>query len=91
MNHPVATSFAMSVVSEEDQAVTNSVRMFMWNVAWMVSTQAGGMLIERHGYAVPMVITMSLYAAAGGLFYAFFHGMRPAAACARAETEPPWE
>lgn len=91
MNHPVATSFAMSVVSEKDQAVTNSVRMFMWNVAWMVSTQVGGMLIERHGYAVPMVITMTLYAVAGGLFYAFFRRMHPAATRAPVEGEPPWE
>ncbi len=80
MNHPVSTSFAMSVVAEEDQAVTNSLRELMWNIAWMVSTQVGGILIERRGYAVPMFVTMTLYALAGGLFYAFFHGVKPAPA-----------
>jgi predicted MFS family arabinose efflux permease len=85
MNQPVASSFSMSVVSPEDQAVTNSVRELAWNTAWMVSTQAGGMLIERAGYAPPMFITMSLYALAATLFYAFFRGQRqPATGAARA-------
>jgi len=76
MNQPVSVGFSMSVVAPEDQAVTNSVRELAWNTAWMVSTQAGGMLIERAAYTPPMFITMSLYAVAATLFYAFFrrHG-----------------
>jgi len=89
MNNPVATSFTMSVVSEKDLAVTNSVRMFTWNIAWMVSTQVGGILIERHGYAVPMVITMTFYAIAAAFFYGFFHRMHPAPTRVPIEGEPP--
>ncbi len=76
MNQPIATSFAMSVVNHEDQAVTNSVRQLAWNFAWMVSTQIGGVMIERAGYAPPMFITMSLYAIAASLFYLFFRHSR---------------
>jgi predicted MFS family arabinose efflux permease len=76
MNHPVSSSFAMSAVTKEDQAVTNSLRMLAWNASWMVSTQFGGMLIERAGYSPPMFIAMGLYAVAAGLFYGFFHGWR---------------
>jgi predicted MFS family arabinose efflux permease len=81
MNQPISTSFSMSVVAPDDQAVTNSVRQLAWNSAWMVSTQAGGILIERAGYAAPMFITMSLYAIAATLFYASFrHHRAPAVA-----------
>jgi predicted MFS family arabinose efflux permease len=75
MNHPVSASFSMSVVDPDDQTVTNSVRELAWNSAWMVSTQVGGVLIERAGYALPMFITMSLYAVAATLFFIFFGRM----------------
>ncbi len=91
MNHPVSTSFAMSVVEPGDQAVTNSLRELTWNIAWMVSTQAGGFLIERHGYSRPMFITMTLYAVSAGLFFAFFRGVQAGKPKAALETEPAWE
>jgi predicted MFS family arabinose efflux permease len=79
MNHPVSASFSMSVVDPDDQTVTNSVRELAWNSAWMVSTQVGGVLIERAGYALPMFITMGLYAAAAALFFTFFGRIAAAA------------
>ena len=72
MNHPLITNFAMEVVSEDQQAVTNSLRMLAWNLSWMVSTQVGGWLIEREGFTLPMLITIVLYATASITTYWFF-------------------
>jgi predicted MFS family arabinose efflux permease len=88
MNHPVSIAFSMSTVPHEEQAVTNSVRELCWNLAWMVSTQLGGILIQARGYEVPMFITMSLYAMAATLFYRFFrHTARPSRPAAPLEPE----
>lgn len=72
MNHPLLTNFAMEIVSEDQQAVTNSLRMLAWNLSWMVSTQAGGWLIEHHGFTLPMMITIALYALSSVLTFWFF-------------------
>ena len=72
MNHPLLTNFAMEVVGADEQAVTNSMRMLAWNLSWMVSTQAGGWLIEKHGFTLPMLITISLYAVSSVVTYIFW-------------------
>ncbi len=74
MNQPVSMAFAMEIVPAHQQAVANSVRTFAWNSAWMVSTVAGGWIIERHGYAPGMFVTMGLYLLAASLFWTFFRG-----------------
>ena len=64
----------MEIVPEDQQTVTNSVRTFSWNLAWMVTTPLGGWLIERHGYAANMFLTMGFYLGAASLFWTFFRG-----------------
>lgn len=76
MNHPLMTNFALEVVSAEEQAVTNSVRMLAWNLSWMVSTQVGGWLIERRGFTLPMLTTIGLYFVASVLTWLFWRGHR---------------
>ena len=72
MNQPVSNAFAMEIVPEDQQTVTNSVRTFSWNFAWMITTSLGGWLIERHGYSMNMYLTMGFYLAAASLFWSFF-------------------
>jgi MFS family permease len=74
MNHPLVTNFAMEMVTSDQQAVTNSVRMLAWNISWMVSTQLGGWIIERQGFTTPMLITIVLYATSSLLLFRFFRG-----------------
>jgi predicted MFS family arabinose efflux permease len=73
-NQPVSNAFAMEIVPEDRQVVTNSVRTFSWNLAWMITTLLGGWLIERRGYAINMYLTMGLYLVAASLFWSFFRG-----------------
>jgi predicted MFS family arabinose efflux permease len=74
MNQPVSNAFAMEIVPEDQQVVTNSVRTFSWNFAWMMTTLLGGWLIEGSGYVINMYLTMGLYLAAASLFWSFFRG-----------------
>ncbi len=63
MAWPMFNNFAMEMVPEQYQAGTNSILSLAWNVAWMVSTSLGGLIIERSGFTSVMLITMSLYVA----------------------------
>ena len=74
MNQPVSNAFAMEVVPDADQAVTNSVRTLSWNLAWMLTTPLGGWLIEQRGYAANMFVTIAFYLSAAALFWTFFRG-----------------
>jgi predicted MFS family arabinose efflux permease len=76
MNHPLQTNFAMEVVSADQQAVTNSLRMLVWNLSWMISTQVGGWIIERRGFTLPMLTTIALYLIASVVTYAFWRDRR---------------
>ena len=72
MNQPLSSHFAMEVVSKRDHAVTNSLLSLSWFVAWSISADIGGAMIERYGYTPPLLIAAGLYVAASGLYWTFF-------------------
>lgn len=76
MNHPISQNFAMEVVAPHQQTVLNSMRSLAWNGSWMISTRIGGWLIQEHGFTLPMLITISLYAISAALFWRFFGSWR---------------
>lgn len=80
MNTPVLNAFAMEQVQADEQAATNSLRSLVWSGAWVISTQVGGGIIERYGFAPPMLIAITLYAASTLLFHVFFGTTRKARA-----------
>jgi len=88
MNQPLASHFAMEVVSERDHAVTNSLLSLAWFLAWSVSADIGGALIERKGYTEPLLIAAALYVAASVLYWIFFKDVEEASV-PRAEVEIP--
>ena len=78
MNQPLASHFAMEVVPARDHAVTNSLLSLAWFLAWSVSADIGGALIERKGYAEPLLIAAALYIAASVLYWIFFKNVSEA-------------
>ena len=72
MNQPLVSHFAMEVVPERDHAVTNSLLSLSWYLAWTVSAEMGGALIERKGYEEPLLIAAALYVGASVLYWIFF-------------------
>ena len=88
MNQPLAAHFAMEVVRDKDHAVTNSLLSLSWFLAWSVSADIGGALIERKGYAEPLLIAAGLYVAASILYWIFFRNVDESRV-PRAEVEIP--
>lgn len=75
MNQPLTSHFAMEVVRERDHAVTNSLLALSWFVAWAISADIGGAMIERSGYTTPLLIAAGLYVLASVLYWYFFRGV----------------
>jgi predicted MFS family arabinose efflux permease len=73
MNHPVTANFIMEAVDPRDREFTNAGKELSWSSSWMLSTQVGGWLIEAHGFAVPILVTVLLYLTSSSLFWFFFH------------------
>lgn len=72
MNGPVTQAFAMEVIPPREHAAANAVRTFGWNASWMLSTLAGGWLIDRHGFAPGMFATIGFYLASAALYWRWF-------------------
>ncbi len=72
MNQPISRNFAMEAVGVDQQPIANSILEMSWNLSWMISAQVGGWLIDRHGFAYPMLITVVLYFTASNLYFQFF-------------------
>ena len=88
MNQPLTTHFAMEVVPEREHAITNSLLSLSWFVAWSISADIGGALIQRRGYMEPLLLAALLYVIASILYGVFFHGV-PEIRMPRAEVEIP--
>jgi predicted MFS family arabinose efflux permease len=73
MNQPVSRNFAMEIVKPHEQAFTNAMVEMTWSGSWMISTQVGGILIEKHGFKIPMLIAVGLYTTGSSLYLRFFH------------------
>lgn len=72
MNQPLSSHFAMEVVQKRDHAITNSLLSLSWYLAWSVSADVGGAMIERKGYTEPLLIAAALYVGASALYWYFF-------------------
>jgi len=88
MNQPLTTHFAMEVVPEREHAITNSLLSLSWFVAWSLSADIGGTLIERRGYTEPLLLAALLYVLASVLYWLFFHRV-PEVRVPRSEVEIP--
>ena len=72
MAWPMYNNFAMEMVSEEQQAGTNSVMSLAWNASWMVSANVGGIIIQHYGFTIVMLVTVALYVTSTAFAWALF-------------------
>ena len=59
-------------MKENEQALTNALLMLSWTGSWAISANLGGKLIEAHGFTLPLLITIGLYAFSSIIYYIFF-------------------
>lgn len=69
---PIGKNFSMEMVGKSEQALVNALMMFAWTSSWMISAAIGGHLIEKHGYTLPLMITVGLYIISSISYYVFF-------------------
>jgi predicted MFS family arabinose efflux permease len=69
---PIGSNFSMEMVDKSEQALVNALLMLSWTGAWMVSTAVGGLLIEKYGYTLPLLIAVALYFISSISYYLFF-------------------
>jgi predicted MFS family arabinose efflux permease len=72
MGVPVTNTFMMESVDDCDHGLINSLSAIGWSGAWAVSTQIGGLMIEKGGFVGVFLAAIALYVISAGLYYYFF-------------------
>jgi MFS family permease len=72
MGVPVTNTFMMESVEDCDHGLINSLNAIAWNVSWAISTQIGGVMIERSGFVGVFLLAIVLYTASAILYYYYF-------------------
>jgi MFS family permease len=65
---PVTDKFCLELVPPDKRSVAHNIFQVAWTVSWAVSTALGGWLIQKTGFALPMVLTAAVY----GIYLAVF-------------------
>lgn len=85
LSHPVWRQLTMELTPGRWRAAVNGVSMLAWNLGWATSNHLGGELIENSGgwlgggvdgFALPMLLTSTLYVLAIALEARFFWSHR---------------
>ncbi len=72
LGQPIGTNFAMEMVPKSHHGLMNAFLMFAWTSSWMISTRIGGVVIERYGYTISLVVAVILYVISAITYYVFF-------------------
>ena len=72
MGSPVGTNFAMEMTPKSHHGLVNAVLTFAWTSSWMISTKAGGIVIEKYGFTVSLVAAVILYVISALLYFVTF-------------------
>src|SRR5664280_2357514 len=65
---PVTDKFCLELVPPDKRSVAHNIFMMAWTGSWAISTALGGWLIQKTGFALPMVLTAAIY----GIYLAVF-------------------
>jgi MFS family permease len=65
---PVTDKFCLELVPPDKRSVAHNIFQVAWTASWAVSTALGGWLIQKTGFALPMVLTAAVY----GIYLAVF-------------------
>jgi MFS family permease len=58
---PVTDKFCLELVPPDKRSVAHNIFMMAWTGSWAISTALGGWLIQKTGFALPMVLTAAVY------------------------------
>jgi predicted MFS family arabinose efflux permease len=69
---PIITNLGMELAHKREQGLVNALLMVAWTSSWMVSSAAGGLLIEKFGYTITINATICIYVLSSVMFYYLF-------------------
>ncbi|MHB8106413.1 MAG: MFS transporter [Candidatus Cryosericum sp.] len=69
---PVTDKFCLELVPPEKRSVAHNIFVMAWTASWAVSTALGGWLIQKTGFALPMILTAAVYGTYLAVFILFF-------------------
>lgn len=75
MSSPLADTFLMNLISEDERATASSFNVIIWRLPNAASTAVGGWLLGGGHLTLPFYLCTVFYVASIALFYAIFRGM----------------
>jgi MFS family permease len=69
---PVTDKFCLELVPPDKRSVAHNIFLMAWTGSWAVSTAVGGWLIQKTGFALPMMLTAAIYGTYLAVFILFF-------------------
>ncbi len=76
MSSPVASHFEMEKMQENECLFANSLIVFSYHLAYTISTQLGGFVIEKYSFQATFVVAAVFYLVSAGLYLWFFREER---------------
>jgi MFS family permease len=58
---PVTDKFCLELVPPDKRSVAHNIFLMAWTGSWAISTALGGWLIQKTGFALPMMLTAAVY------------------------------
>ena len=72
MGNPIQTQFTLEQAGRQSTVTANALTTVSWNLAWALSTAAGGAIIVGWGYRTTMWLAVIMYLIAASLLWAMF-------------------
>jgi MFS family permease len=69
---PISNNYLMERVGPEDRATANSLSLLSWTSSWAITAATGGWMIEKWGYAPPLLAGCGFYVVSSLLYYLYF-------------------
>jgi len=71
---PIYTAFVMEAVPDEEKGIASGYILFIWGLAWAISSSYSGILMKNYGYNFPFFICFVFYLISAITFISFFRG-----------------
>lgn len=69
---PITDQFCLELVPADKRSVAHNAFQMAWTASWAASTAMGGWLIQKNGFALPMLLTAAVYGLYVGVFVVSF-------------------
>lgn len=73
MSSPITSLFEMERMREQECLFASAILVFSYNLAWTISTQLGGLMIEKFSFQSTFILAAVFYGISIICYFKFFH------------------